>query len=327
MWEGTTITSNMARLQVLSGENDREHDLDRERELVALRHEAALERLREPGPLNPVHATESGLRFEDGLPVVHAAQLDAAVARGAVTRHGSLIVRGLIPRPDVQRLVSVIDRVFDSYDAVRLDGRPYDEWFSPYPGRDASVGMMRVWLRTKGGVLTGDSPRATFEVADVFKAHGIDRLAEQYLGQPPILSLDKWTVRRGELANGIEWHQDGSFLGPEVRALNLWLALSDCGVDAPSLDVVPRRIDEIVTTGTEGASYSWSVSDEVAARVAGPGGWRTPCFGAGDAMLFDDKLLHRTSASPEMTRTRYAIETWLFAPAGDTDYLDIPLVL
>jgi hypothetical protein len=312
---------------VLSGENRREHDLERERELIALRHEAALERLREPGPLNPVQPTENELRLEDGLPVVHASGLDAAVARGAITRHGSLVVRNLIPEADVQRLVSVIDQVFESFDATRSDGVPLDEWFSPFPGRDASVGLTRVWLRTKGGVLTGDSPRATFEIADVFTAHGIDRLAEQYLGQPPILSLDKWTVRRGEAENGIEWHQDGSFLGTEVRALNVWLALSDCGVDAPSLDVVPRRLDELVPTGTEGASYPWSVSDALAAGVAGPGGWRRPCFRSGDAMLFDEKLLHRTGGSSGMTRTRYAIETWLFAPGGDTEYLEVPLVL
>ena len=217
--------------------------------------------------------------------------------------------------------------MFDSFDATKLNGAEPDEWYSPFPGRDASVNLMRVWLRTKGGVLTGDSPRATFEVADVFTAHGIDRLAEEYLGQPPIISLDKWTIRRGEVENGIEWHQDGSFLGAEVRALNVWLALSECGVDAPSLDVVPRRFDEIVATGTEGASYSWSVSDEVAAREAGPGGWIRPRFGPGDALLFDDKLLHRTGGSPGMTQTRYAIETWLFAPAGDTAYLEVPLVL
>ena len=30
-----------------------------------------------------------------------------------------------------------------------------------------------------------------------------------------------------------DWHQDGAFLGKGIRALNVWVALTDCGVDAP----------------------------------------------------------------------------------------------
>lgn len=166
-----------------------------------------------------------------------------------------------------------------------------------------------------------------FEVADVFATCGIDRIAQDYLGQAPILSLDKWTMRRGTAENGIEWHQDGAFLGSHVRALNIWLSLTDCGERAPSLDVVPRRLDEIVPTGTGSASYEWSVGPEVVDEIVGSDGWRTPRFRAGDALLFDGKLLHRSGGGPSMTRTRHAIETWFFAPGGDTDYVEVPLVL
>jgi ectoine hydroxylase-related dioxygenase (phytanoyl-CoA dioxygenase family) len=40
-----------------------------------------------------------------------------------------------------------------------------------------------------------------------------------------------------------------------------------------------------------------------------------PEFAPGDALLFDHLLLHRTAAGEEMTRERYAIETWFFAPS------------
>jgi hypothetical protein len=321
------VTSSSDRLQELTVANGREHDLERERELLALRHQVALDRMRDPGPLHPVAPAPSAPPLEHSLPVVHGSALDAGVARGAIQQHGSLVVRELISEVDVQHLVSVVDRVFASFDATVQEGAPHDAWFSPFPGRDESVNGTRAWLRTKGGVLTGDSPRATFEIANVFTSTGIERLAAQYLGQPPILSLDKWTIRRGRAENGIEWHQDGSFLGAEVRALNVWLALSACGVDAPSLDLIPRRLDEIVATGTDGASYPWSVGDGAAEREAGPEGWQRLSFNAGDALLFDDKLLHRTGSSPDMQHTRYAIETWFFAPAGDTAYVDVPLVL
>jgi hypothetical protein len=316
-----------ARLRGLTAKNRLEPAVDRERELMGLRRLIAVERLSRSGPISPVEPADVSFELEQGLPVVHAGDLDAAVARQAITAHGSLIVRNLIPQPDVRRLVSAIDNVFASFDAaVTGVGEVDGAWYAPLAGREP-VDATRLWLRTKGGVLTGDSPRATFVVADVFAAQGIDRIAQDYLGQPPILSLDKWTLRRGDAVNGIEWHQDGAFLGAQVRALNVWLALSACGVAAPSLDVVPRRLDRIVPTGTDGASYSWSVGGDVADDEAGPDGWSRLAFGPGDALLFDDKLLHRTGSSPEMSETRYAIETWFFGPAGDTGYVDIPLIL
>jgi Phytanoyl-CoA dioxygenase (PhyH) len=300
--------------------------LDRGRDAMLARHELARRRLSEPGPRRPVQPAAECPAVVDRLPEVDATQLDAAVARAAILTHGSLVVRRLVGIDDVVRLRHVIDCVFASVDEASA-GRPHDEWYAPFPRRDAALAGTRAWLRSKGGVLTGDSPRATAEVSRVLTACGLARLAEEYLGQPPILSLDKWTLRRGSRANGIEWHQDGAFLGEEVLALNCWLALSECGVSAPSLDVVPRRLSEIVATGTDGAEYGWSVGDAAAARAAGPDGWHRPRFSPGDALLFDDKLLHRTGASPSMTDVRYAVETWFFGPSGDTHYIDVPLVL
>ena len=40
-----------------------------------------------------------------------------------------------------------------------------------------------------------------------------------------------------------------------------------------------------------------------------------PVFEPGDALLFDNMLLHRTAADATMTQARYAIESWFFAPS------------
>ena len=40
-----------------------------------------------------------------------------------------------------------------------------------------------------------------------------------------------------------------------------------------------------------------------------------PVFEAGDALLFDEMLLHRTAIEPEMTHERYTLESWFFAPS------------
>ncbi|MGH8978553.1 MAG: phytanoyl-CoA dioxygenase family protein, partial [Acidimicrobiia bacterium] len=111
------------------------------------------------------------------------------------------------------------------------------------------------------------------------------------------------------------WHQDGAFLGRGIRALNIWLSLSHCGTDAPSLDILPRRLDDIVETGTHGSYFDWAVGPELVEELARETPVVRPAFGPGDVLLFDDMLLHRTATDPSMSRARYAIETWCFAPS------------
>ncbi len=40
-----------------------------------------------------------------------------------------------------------------------------------------------------------------------------------------------------------------------------------------------------------------------------------PRFEPGDALVFDEHLVHRTSLEPGLTEDRYALECWLFAPS------------
>jgi ectoine hydroxylase-related dioxygenase (phytanoyl-CoA dioxygenase family) len=108
------------------------------------------------------------------------------------------------------------------------------------------------------------------------------------------------------------WHQDGAFLGEDIRSINIWIALTDCGVDAPGLDVVAKRLPGIVQTGSNFAT--WTTNPQAAKEVS-EGHTVRPVFTAGDAIIFDHLCLHRTAASPGMTKTRYAIETWIMAPS------------
>jgi hypothetical protein len=97
--------------------------------------------------------------------------------------------------------------------------------------------------------------------------------------------------------------------------MGVWIALTDCGVDAPGLDLVPRRLDALVDMGTEGTIFPWAVSPAlVEARF--PGEAMRPVFQPGDALIFDDLLLHRTTRDPAMPNHRYAVETWFYAPSA-----------
>jgi ectoine hydroxylase-related dioxygenase (phytanoyl-CoA dioxygenase family) len=171
-------------------------------------------------------------------------------------------------------------------------------------------------VRDAGGVWTVDSPRMLFELLDLVDAVGLGGLMTDYLGERPLLSANKCTLRRvpaAEQTGG--WHQDGAFLGEDVGAFNFWLALTKCGRDAPGLDIVPKRFDEVVTPG-ENAYFKWSLSDARVREVAATAPVVRPEFEAGDALLFDHRLIHRTATSVDMTRARHAIESWFFAPSA-----------
>jgi hypothetical protein len=165
-------------------------------------------------------------------------------------------------------------------------------------------------------VFAGDSPRLLFDLLEVVGEAGVPDLVAAHLGEPPALSVKKTTLRRvtKEKSNAA-WHQDGAFMGTDIRTVNLWLALSHCGDDAPGLDILPRRLDHIVETGTPGAVFDWSASPDMVERAAGETPVCRPIFEPGDALLFDHLFMHRTAASPHMTRDRHGVEMWFFAPS------------
>jgi ectoine hydroxylase-related dioxygenase (phytanoyl-CoA dioxygenase family) len=147
------------------------------------------------------------------------------------------------------------------------------------------------------------------------------------MGERPALSVAKSTLRRVQPTGGHDWHQDGAFLGRDVRSVNVWLALSDCGSTAPGMDVVGSRLPYILQTHSHGAYFDWSVGQGMVDILAEGGApVLTPEFGPGDALLFDHMMLHRTSVKPGMTGTRWAIESWFFAPTC-YPYDQIPLLV
>jgi ectoine hydroxylase-related dioxygenase (phytanoyl-CoA dioxygenase family) len=155
-----------------------------------------------------------------------------------------------------------------------------------------------------------------FELFEFVDDTSLGRLLTAFLGERPLLSGIKATLRRIPPDVDVDgrWHQDGSFLGQRVKALNIWLALDHCGTDAPSLDVVPKRLSGVVEDAD--SRYEWAVSDDAVLRTADATPIVRPRFEPGDALLFDHLLLHRTGASAEMRRERRAIESWFFAPAA-----------
>jgi hypothetical protein len=102
----------------------------------------------------------------------------------------------------------------------------------------------------------------------------------------------------------------------DVRSVNLWLSLSRCGDEAPGLDIVPRRIGEFLVSQTEEAKLANQISQSTAESAAGEGGIVRPIFEPGDALFFDEMFLHKTGSDPSMSKPRFALESWFFAPSA-----------
>jgi hypothetical protein len=292
-----------------------------ERRLVQVRY-AAFDHLEAGSAFDrwPAPVDELTVDRPARIPEVTRTEVDADVLRRNMLAHGSLCVRGLLDDHSVQGFVAGIDRAL----AVRAEGleagltkHKGQSWFAalPLPAAEAQS-LGRHWVAGSGGVLAVDSPRLLFDLLETYEEVGLRRVTADYLGERPILSANKCTLRRVPLTSNTDWHQDGAFLGRGIRALNVWVALTDCGVDAPGMDLLPRRLDEIVETGTGGAIFDWAVGPAVVERLAVDAPVVRPEFRAGDALLFDDMFLHRTAIDPTMAQPRYAIESWFFAPTS-----------
>ena len=178
---------------------------------------------------------------------------------------------------------------------------------------------------TIGGVLSQDDVRAVIAAACAGPAGTAMATA---LGGAIACDLDQAWVRRqyaparypAEHAPH-NWHQDGGLgfdylvhanapLPPDalLRMATCWIALTACGVTAPGLELVTRRLGALLPVG--------ELSDvRIGARFAANHLWR-PALGAGDALVFGGDIVHRTHVTPAMTDDRTSIELRFF-PADD----------
>ena len=291
-----------------------------EEHLVAVRHQAF-----------PPVSERSGPAFEEitpqpttpALAPTDARELDAATLRRGLAQHGCVLVRGLIRPERAGMLARGIDGALDAFDTCMAASAPKaaSPWYVPFTPRAGNyrVGGRRRWVRASGALWAADSPRMLFELLEVVHETGVGSLVEAYLGERPALSANKCTLRRVPVDTRTDWHQDGAFLGRHVRTLNLWLGTF-------SLRHRRTRAGNRAPTPRRRARHRHGRRDLRLVRVAGRGcegsrrGGRHPTgVCAGDALLFDHLFLHRTGVAPGMSRERWAIETWFFAPSNYPD--------
>jgi hypothetical protein len=310
-------------IDVLDGTNRAHRDSRLEQRLVDLRFEA-FRKTDWSGAYPAIPETCEDLFPGAGIPEMTRRELSVERIRSGILNHSCVLVRGFACADRVRLLVDDIEHALTAYDeqADTAGVSPVPPWFVPFAGERGN--LERTVRRMVGSVLAVDSPPALVDVIDTFEDAGVGRVVGEYFGERPALLGKKWTLRRvSHDAGQSDWHQDGAFMGGDIRSLNVWLALSHCGDDAPGLDIVARRLDRVVPTGSDGAKLKWTVGPAMVERVAQSTVTR-PIFEPGDALIFDHLNLHRTAVDPGMTRDRYAIEAWFLAPSTYDTMLSAP---
>jgi hypothetical protein len=300
---------------------------------VRLRHQAFHEVVAETPPVASWPPSFEAMFVDDGrVPEIHRSDLDADVLKAGVFGRGALVVRELFGPGEVGRLREAVRESFRAYDRSDHGESPRrrDAWLHPHTLAETPEQRLddRRWVRKASGVLAADSPRAMARLIAAVDGAGVSKVLAELFGERPALSVLKTTLRIVPPGRVVDhgWHQDGAFLGADVRSINMWVALSDCGVDAPTLQMVPRRLETVLGSGGEGSAFSWSMSTKDVETLCGPSGSQWLHFSAGDVVFFDHLNLHSTAIREGMTKDRLAIEAWFFAPSG-FPYDRIPLIV
>jgi hypothetical protein len=316
-----------AEIETLSEANRNASDPERERSILRARHLAGI-RLMDAAPAAPTFPDTARVHVAPGdpLPEFTRDELTPELLRAAILRDGCVLVRGLVSAERALGLVDGIDLAYAARERTENGAVATDGWYEEFTPHERCANVIfRSWIKEGGGLLGADSPRLTYLFTEALADSGFGELVSGYLGEPALFSLGKTTMRKAEPSVSGQWHQDGRFMGP-VRSLNLWLSLSRCGDVAPGLDIVPRRLDDYLATGTEGAALDWTISDDQAQQAAGESGVIRPIFEPGDALLFDEVFLHKTGSDPSMPKPRYAIENWFFGGSSfPADYAPIAI--
>ena len=332
----TTAGEWSSALQLMVDENNISPSVELERSIIDLRIQAFRE-MRWPAPdvawpptYKVVEANSSG------LPEIVSSELNVETLKSGVLGNGGLIVRGLMDSRTVEEMRGNIDRTLLCRQGVSGESEKLDlrSWYS----RSKQIKGGPIQFFASGGVnhtdsasvWAVDSPRTASQLIQFYQRMKLPQLLHDYFSEPATLSVKKWVLRRVAPNNGGQagWHQDGRFLGDNIRSINMWIALTDCGgdADAPGMDIIRGSNGTIYETGTRGAPYDWTVGQGLVDEISQKNPVLNPRFNAGDALFFDHYNLHRTGFGDSHSSNRYALEAWFFA-ASTVPAKQIPVFL
>ena len=265
-----------------------------------------------PPPVYPADGTK--------IPEASPDQLTAEVLHNAISKNSCLLVRGLMSEQHADELIAGTERALSACTA-KEKGEADAPWFTPFvpEGCKDIHSSSRHWAGAMGTIFAADSPRNFSRLLEIFGSMGVFSLLTDYFGVRPVISVPKTALKRVAPGSPGGWHQDMLAYGKETRALNMWVALSSCGRQAPGLALVPINPGGMVED-LPPPPVLVPISDETIKRLGAEGApVQEPAFEKGDVLFFDTVLPHQTQQGSQFTRERYALECWFFSPTTVTE--------
>ncbi|NQX87830.1 MAG: phytanoyl-CoA dioxygenase family protein [Halioglobus sp.] len=247
------------------------------------------------------------------LPEISAVGLSATILGGAIAHHGALIIRNLFTPEQVAATREMQDKVKKLSESGEHDRYG---WYMPFDGKAPKLRALRSRIERNGGNWLADSPLGLKQTLHFLETTKVPSTISEHFGERPAISLQKSTLRSIQpRSKPTGWHQDGSFLGKDVRSMNIWIALSECGGSTPAagMEIIPARLEQIYHIPPDlGASEN---ALNLVQPLIDAHSLVVPHFAPGDGIMFDEKLMHRTAFGAHLSMVRYALECWLFAPS------------
>ncbi|MFY7962428.1 MAG: hypothetical protein ACOVVK_20290, partial [Elsteraceae bacterium] len=251
-------------------------------------------------------------------PIISAKDLTPSLFGEMMRRRGCLLVRGLIGLSDVLKMRAIAAQTYEIYDRAYQEteagGAPFEDLYVAPDAYGESRKLMK-GFRDFGSLILSSCPLAAASLVPILSGSRMRPCVEAYFDAPIGLSANASSLRFSERGSTIPrvFHQDGNFLGGEdAETINCWIALDPCGVDAPSMEVFPQRVDRLLPAGGPNAMVSWEIAEMTVYGTLGAENAWVPEFLPGDAFLFNHTHVHRTHATPSMTKDRFALECWMF---------------
>ena len=243
----------------------------------------------------------------DGLPEVAASELTLDHLASGLQCHGGLVVREFLSGREVRCFAGTWTRPSCSATGWTRSTRRHGNRRSARPSS------------------RGCSPSRPPRRGDPRDLRGqrFSHLVRSYLGTRPVLVAPHEAEARGERG----WHPMASgrrVLLASLGALNAWSALTPVGEHCGAVEVIPRRMDEVVgfsgdtLANLEAAlplDYSTRLPQSLIPGILAETPLDAPVLEPGDAMLFDDMTLHRTGTARWTVPSRDIAITWFFDPA------------
>jgi Phytanoyl-CoA dioxygenase (PhyH) len=212
--------------------------------------------------------------------------------------NGAAVVRGFLSPEDAANLRRIVNEIYDFLGSCEhISNRLLDFHFHLWHG---------VWLRPLPAFLRKARPDLQQRYEQSLSA--VEAQVGRTFGPGwRFFPKRSYFRRHFGMALKVPWHIDAdaaSIYRVAGSAINVWMPLDTVGTDLPSLDFVPRShaVMRKVPLMTGKDKYR---DDAFVETIGAP---ETPQLTAGDALIFDQFVLHRTQNAGSADAVRTACE-------------------